>query len=163
MMPGCASSLLLRAKTLQSFRSCPKLRWRGLPAVARLLFYFGAVIFASFVAAIVLRTEGKLPRNVGGGIGHVVRGTFNVCDFVAKLTEMAWGYPLPFLPFKNIVVGYPTMNEKAQAIVLGRLDPFNRHIFGAVTVAPRRYIELPSLNISLIGIAEACCRHQLLE
>jgi hypothetical protein len=85
------------------------------------------VICASFVAAVVLPTKREFPRYVGGRVGKII--AFDVGDFIAKLREVFSG------SFEHVVISNPSPGKHAKAFILGLINPFNRNVHRAVSVA----------------------------
>jgi hypothetical protein len=114
---------------------------------------FLAVILTPFIAAIMRSAQREFPCDVGVRTGNVIRDTFDIGDFIAKLAQMPRSFPK--FSLENIVIGYPAMNEEPGTIVLGDLDPSDWNVHGGVSRSFRRNFELPWFYVGFVRIGES--------
>ena len=114
-----------------------------------------AVVCTPLIATVVRRTEREFPRYICSWVCNVIGNTPDISNFVTKLTQMDGSLSSSILILgKNIVVGYPTMNEHPESSGLGSLNPFNRNICGDVSITLGGDLELSRRNDDFIRIGE---------
>ena len=119
------------------------------------LLSFIFVISTASVGTVVFSAKRQFRgSNFDSWVGDILGGTGNVGNFVTKLTQVTAGIPLPLGSFENVVIGNPTVNEKAKTLALGSLNPRDWNVYSGIPETLGRNFKLPFCRSCLVRVSE---------